>query len=41
MKERKEQKYQKEHAYDDLFNEENMASASNQDRSEDFLDDFF
>ncbi|KAJ4351795.1 Coiled-coil domain-containing protein 25 [Didymosphaeria variabile] len=41
MKERKEQKYQKDHAYDDLFTEENMASASNQDRSEDFLDDFF
>ncbi|KAF2747686.1 DUF814-domain-containing protein [Sporormia fimetaria CBS 119925] len=40
-KERKEKKYQKDHAYDDLFSEENMAQASNQDRDEDFLDDFF
>ncbi|KAK3202887.1 hypothetical protein GRF29_154g1104331 [Pseudopithomyces chartarum] len=40
-KERKEKAYQRDHAYDDLFTEDNMAAASNQDRSEDFLDDFF
>ncbi|KAI9738470.1 MAG: hypothetical protein M1818_005367 [Claussenomyces sp. TS43310] len=39
-KERKEIKHQKDHAYDDLFTDENMAQSSNQDRSEDFLDDF-
>ena len=40
-KEHKDKAYQRDHAYDDLFSEENMAAASNQDRSEDFLDDFF
>ncbi|KAF1964462.1 DUF814-domain-containing protein [Bimuria novae-zelandiae CBS 107.79] len=40
-KEHKEKAWQRDHAYDDLFSEENMAAASNQDRSEDFLDDFF
>ncbi|KAF2708924.1 DUF814-domain-containing protein [Pleomassaria siparia CBS 279.74] len=40
-KERKEKKWQKEHAYDDLLSEENIAQSSNQDRDEDFLDDFF
>jgi len=39
-KERREMKYQKEHAYDDIFTEENMEQSSNQNRSEDFLDDF-
>ncbi|KAK7920370.1 hypothetical protein PG985_008392 [Apiospora marii] len=40
MKERAEKKWQKEHAYDDIFSEENMAQSSNQDRSEDWEDDF-
>ena len=40
-KERKEKAYQRDHAYDDLFSEENVMASSNQDRSEDFLDDFF
>ncbi|CAI6332568.1 unnamed protein product [Periconia digitata] len=40
-KERKEKAWQRDHAYDDLFSEENIAQSSNQDRSEDFLDDFF
>lgn len=42
-KERKEReglKWQKEHAYDDLMNEENVQHSNNQDRDEDFLDDF-
>jgi hypothetical protein len=39
-KERKEAKHQKDHAYDDLFTEEAMEQSSNQNRSEDFLDDF-
>ncbi|KAK5660765.1 hypothetical protein OQA88_12131 [Cercophora sp. LCS_1] len=40
MKERAEKKYQKDHAYDDLFSEENLAGASNQDRNSDWEDDF-
>jgi hypothetical protein len=40
-KERKEKKWHKDHAYDDLLSEENIAQSSNQDRDEDFLDDFF
>ncbi|KAF1733575.1 Coiled-coil domain-containing protein 25 [Beauveria bassiana] len=36
----KEKKWQKEHAYDDLFTEENMDMQSNQNRSEDWEDDF-
>ncbi|PNP59740.1 hypothetical protein THARTR1_00619 [Trichoderma harzianum] len=36
----KEKKWQKDHAYDDLFTDENMASSSNQDRAEDWEDDF-
>ncbi|PVH95680.1 DUF814-domain-containing protein [Periconia macrospinosa] len=40
-KERKEKAWQRDHAYDDLFTEDNLAQASNQNRSEDFLDDFF
>ncbi|KAM0253912.1 hypothetical protein ACHAQJ_007087 [Trichoderma viride] len=36
----KEKKWQKDHAYDELFTDENMASSSNQDRSADWEDDF-
>ncbi|KAL2265413.1 hypothetical protein VTJ83DRAFT_6513 [Remersonia thermophila] len=39
-KERAEKKWQKEHAYDDLFTEENMESTSNQNRDENWEDDF-
>ncbi|VUC38028.1 unnamed protein product [Clonostachys rosea] len=39
-KEWQEKKYQKDHAYDELFTEDNMASSSNQDRSADWEDDF-
>jgi len=39
-KEWKEKKYQKDHAYDELFTEDNMAASSNQDRGEDWEDDF-
>jgi hypothetical protein len=39
-KERKEKKWARDHAYDDLFSEENMASASNQEREEGWEDDF-
>lgn len=38
--ERKRLKWQKEHMYDDLYTEENMAMTSNEDRDADFLDDF-
>lgn len=38
--ERKEKKWQKEHAYDDLFTEENLDQSSNQNRNEDFEEDF-
>jgi peptidoglycan hydrolase-like amidase len=33
-------KWQKAHAYDDMFTEENLESSNNQDRDENFLDDF-
>ncbi|PHH78704.1 hypothetical protein CDD80_6442 [Ophiocordyceps camponoti-rufipedis] len=36
----KEKKWQKDHAYDDMFTDENMASSSNQDRGADWEDDF-
>ncbi|OAA53221.1 hypothetical protein ISF_08953 [Cordyceps fumosorosea ARSEF 2679] len=36
----KEKKWQKDHAYDDLFTEENMDMQSNQNRSADWEDDF-
>ncbi|KAM0482489.1 hypothetical protein ACHAPX_003007 [Trichoderma viride] len=36
----KEKKWQKDHAYDSIFTEENMAASSNQDRAEDWEDDF-
>ncbi|KAJ5560688.1 Coiled-coil domain-containing protein 25 [Penicillium frequentans] len=39
-REREQLKWQKDHAYDDFFNEENMEASSNQDRDPDFLDDF-
>jgi len=39
-KEYQEKKHQKDHAYDELFTEDNMEAASNQNRDEDFLDDF-
>ncbi|KAK0723152.1 hypothetical protein B0T26DRAFT_705588 [Lasiosphaeria miniovina] len=39
-KERQELKWQKDHAYDDIFTEENMAGMSNQDRGSDWEDDF-
>ncbi|KAH8907156.1 DUF814-domain-containing protein [Coniochaeta sp. PMI_546] len=40
MKERQEKKWQKDHAYEELFSEENMAAASNQERDENWEDDF-
>lgn len=40
MQDRKEKKWQKDHAYDELFQEEDVEEANNQDRGEDFLDDF-
>ncbi|KAF2829429.1 DUF814-domain-containing protein [Ophiobolus disseminans] len=39
-KERKELAWQRDHAYDDMMTEDNLAESSNQDRDEDFLDDF-
>ena len=33
-------KYQKEHAYDEVFSEDNLATSSNQNRGEDWEDDF-
>ncbi|RCI15253.1 hypothetical protein L249_6694 [Ophiocordyceps polyrhachis-furcata BCC 54312] len=36
----KEKKWQKDHAYDDMFTEDNMAASSNQDRGADWEDDF-
>ncbi|PON30026.1 coiled-coil domain-containing protein 25 [Trichoderma gamsii] len=36
----KEKKWQKDHAYDEIFTEENMAASSNQDRAADWEDDF-
>ena len=38
--ERKEKKFQKDHAYDDIFTEDNLAGSSNQDRAADWEDDF-
>ena len=37
---REAKRWQKDHAYDDLLNEDNVAMSSNQDRDPDFLDDF-
>jgi hypothetical protein len=39
-REREQLKWQKDHAYDDMFSAENMEASSNQDRDGDFLDDF-
>lgn len=39
-KEREQLKYQKEHAYDFLNNEEEMEATSNQNRDEGWEDDF-
>jgi hypothetical protein len=39
-KERKELAWQRDHAYDDIMTEDNLAESSNQDRDENFLDDF-
>jgi hypothetical protein len=39
-REREQLKWQKDHAYDDMFSAENMEASSNQDRDTDFLDDF-
>ncbi|KAL1652999.1 hypothetical protein SLS61_004620 [Didymella pomorum] len=39
-KERKELAWQRDHAYDDMMSAENREMSSNQDRDEDFLDDF-
>lgn len=39
-KEWKEKKYQKDHAYDELFTDDNMAATSNQERADDWEDDF-
>ncbi|KAF7887395.1 hypothetical protein EAF00_009689 [Botryotinia globosa] len=36
----KDKKWQKDHAYDDLFVQDDDEEANNQDRGEDFLDDF-
>ncbi|KAK7403486.1 hypothetical protein QQX98_010765 [Neonectria punicea] len=36
----KEKKWQKDHAYDHLFTDENMAGTSNQDRDENWEEDF-
>ncbi|KAJ5689767.1 Coiled-coil domain-containing protein 25 [Penicillium macrosclerotiorum] len=39
-RDREQLKWQKDHAYDDMFTVENMEASSNQDRDPDFLDDF-
>ncbi|KAM3074233.1 hypothetical protein ACMFMG_002943 [Clarireedia jacksonii] len=36
----KEKKWQKDHAYDEMFTQDDEEEANNQDRGEDFLDDF-
>lgn len=36
----REKKWQKDHAYDDLFTQENMAASSNKSRDTDWEDDF-
>ncbi|KAI0974763.1 coiled-coil domain-containing protein 25 [Xylaria arbuscula] len=38
--ERAEKKWQKDHAYDDIFTEENMEASSNQNRAENWEEDF-
>lgn len=39
-RERKEKAWQKDHAYDELFGEEEVMRSSNLEREEGFLDDF-
>lgn len=39
-KERQEKKWQKDHAYDELFSDKNMAATSNQDRDENWEENF-
>ena len=39
-KERKELAWRRDHAYDDVMTEENLEANSNENRDEDFLDDF-
>lgn len=39
-REREQLKWQKDHAYDDMFSADNMEASTNQDRDPDFLDDF-
>jgi len=39
-RERKEKKWAQEHAYDDFFDEQNLAASSNQNREEGWEDDF-
>ncbi|KAK5110388.1 hypothetical protein LTR62_006096 [Meristemomyces frigidus] len=39
--ERAQMKWQKDHMYEDLHGEDDVATTSNQDRDPDFLDDFF
>jgi hypothetical protein len=39
-RERKKLAHQRDHAYDDLFTEENMRHAANDNRAEDYEDDF-
>ena len=39
-KERKEKAYQRDHAYDDLFSSEAIEAASNENRGNDWEDDF-
>jgi hypothetical protein len=39
-RERKEKAWQRDHAYDDLFSEENVEASNNQNRSTDFEEDF-
>jgi hypothetical protein len=40
QREHQQLKWQKDHAYDDMFSEENMEASNNQNRDPDFLDDF-
>jgi hypothetical protein len=39
-KERKELAWRRDHAYDDVFTEENLEENTNENRDENFLDDF-
>ena len=39
-KERKELAWRRDHAYDDVMTEENLEANSNENRDENFLDDF-